>query len=81
MRIVIAGFAKTGTTGLFAQLRNSIDGDIRTLFEASGYVPQERDAQRAVLVKILIGDDNHTAAEKWPFFLLCLKLRSQRERQ
>lgn len=60
MRIVIAGLAKTGTSGLFAQLKNSIDGDIRALFEVSDYVPQELDTQRTVLAKILIGSDNHT---------------------
>lgn len=59
MRIVIAGLARTGTTGLFAQLRNSIEGDVRTLFEVNGYVPEELDTQRTVLAKILIGRDNH----------------------
>ena len=59
MKIVIAGLAKTGTTGLFYKLRNSTPGSPRTLFEARSYAPRPRDDERGVLAKILVGREGY----------------------
>ncbi|MBS3079633.1 sulfotransferase domain-containing protein [Candidatus Pacearchaeota archaeon] len=58
MKILIAGFAKTGTTGLFFKIRNSIGGEVRELFEVRNYQPMPDDNKKLVLAKVLIGAQN-----------------------
>jgi len=59
MKILIAGFAKTGTTGLFFKIRNSINGNCRELFEARTYKHDLDDDKKTVLAKVLIGAGNY----------------------
>ncbi|RMF57227.1 MAG: hypothetical protein D6748_11590 [Calditrichaeota bacterium] len=56
MKILIAGAPKTGTTGLFYKIKNSMPGGdrVRTLFEPSHYSPEPGDEQTGVLAKVLI---------------------------
>ena len=53
-RIVIFGPYKTGTTGLFYRIRDSLSGNVRTLFESNEYVPEEGDAYRWILAKTML---------------------------
>jgi hypothetical protein len=55
MKILVAGQAKTGTTGLFFKIRNSLEGNVRLLFEPSEYKSLPKDDEKTVLAKILIG--------------------------
>lgn len=57
-KVVILGAAKSGTTGLFFKIRNSLPGNTRCLFEPDDYqyVPAPGDDSRPVLVKVLFGD-------------------------
>lgn len=54
MKLVIAGSPKTGTTGLFYKIRNSVAGPVRELFEPGLHVPEPVDEARSVLAKKLI---------------------------
>ncbi len=53
--IVIFGAYKSGTTGLFYKIRNSLPAPPRALFEAARYDPQPDDARTGVLAKIILG--------------------------
>lgn len=54
-KIVIFGPYKSGTTGLFYKIRNSLPGNVRTLFEPTEYVPHDEDNNRWVLSKTITG--------------------------
>jgi len=52
---VIFGQYKSGTTALFCQLRDALNGrEIRGLFEESEYVETEGDANRWLLAKVIL---------------------------
>ncbi|MBT3368206.1 MAG: hypothetical protein HN416_13720 [Nitrospina sp.] len=53
--IVIFGPYKSGTTGLFYKIRNSLSGTVRTLFEPKQYVPETGDEDRWILAKTILG--------------------------
>jgi hypothetical protein len=55
LKIVIFGPYKSGTTGLFYKVRNSLPGEARTLFEPNEYRPQTGDDTRWVLAKTILG--------------------------
>ncbi len=55
MKIVIVGISKTGTTGLFYKIRNSVQGQVREIFEVPSYEPRPEDHHATVLAKILLG--------------------------
>lgn len=58
MKILIAGSPKTGTTGLFYLLRNSMAGAPRLLFEETApYTPEPSDDERGVLAKVVVNPD------------------------
>lgn len=59
MKILIAGFAKTGTTGIFFKIRNSLNGICRELFESRKYEPLPLDNTYDILAKVLIGAGNY----------------------
>ncbi|MCB1150862.1 hypothetical protein KDK88_04905 [bacterium] len=55
MRILISGSPKTGTTGLFYKIRNSIQGKPRLLFEVTPpYQYEAGDEERGVLAKVVV---------------------------
>lgn len=55
MKILLVGQAKTGTTGLYYRLRNSLSGRVQELFECHG-CPDELDPNADhVVAKMLIG--------------------------
>lgn len=59
MKILIAGYAKTGTTGLFFKIKNSIKEEIRELFEIRNYQPIPGEEKKTILAKVLIGAGNY----------------------
>jgi hypothetical protein len=61
LSIVIFGPYKSGTTGLFYKIRNSLPWTPRTLFEADAYVPEPDDPACGVLAKIILGVDESPA--------------------
>lgn len=54
-RIVIFGQYKSGTTGLFTKIRNSLEYAPRELFEAENYLAHPTDRRSGVLAKIIVG--------------------------
>ncbi len=56
-RILIAGAPKTGTTGLFYKIRNSMPGEPRELFEVATYEPLPDDGETGVVAKVVVGPD------------------------
>jgi hypothetical protein len=53
--IAILGMYKSGTTALFYRIKNSLAGDVRTLFEPDRYEPEPADLHRWVLAKVILG--------------------------
>ncbi|MEP7292050.1 MAG: hypothetical protein ABI835_09710 [Chloroflexota bacterium] len=53
MKIVIFGAYKSGTTGLFYKIKNSMPTEPRVLFEPAEYTPEPFES--AVLAKVMIG--------------------------
>ncbi len=53
-KIVIFGQYKTGTTGVFYKIRNSLDGPVRELFECNEYVSSAEDSRRWILAKTML---------------------------
>jgi hypothetical protein len=53
-KIVIFGAYKTGTTGLFYKIKNSLPPNVRPLFEENRYVFREGDDRRWVLAKTML---------------------------
>jgi len=56
MKIVIAGLGKSGTTGLFFKVKNSLPEDTKCLFEPRRHIPTAEDLKVTVLAKILLYD-------------------------
>jgi hypothetical protein len=54
MKIVIAGLGKSGTTGLFFKIKNSLSSGARCLFEPDRYALLAEDRELTVLAKILL---------------------------
>jgi hypothetical protein len=54
-KIAIFGQYKTGTTGLFTKIRNSLPYRPRCLFEEASYIPQAEDRRIGVLAKVMLG--------------------------
>jgi hypothetical protein len=81
MQIVIAGLAKTGTTGLFYKLKNSLPEPARELFETTVYEPKPGDGDRDVLAKILIGRESYADYDSFDRFdkKICI-VRDPRDR-
>jgi len=61
LSIVIFGPYKSGTTGVFYKIRNSLPWTPRILFEADAYVPEPVDSECGVLAKIILGVDESPA--------------------
>ena len=68
-KIVIFGPYKSGTTALFYKIKNSLQGDIRTLFEPDEYVPVEGDDKRWVLAKTILGVEDGPRRVKCETFM------------
>lgn len=68
-KIVIFGQYKTGTTGLFTKVRNSLPADTRTLFEPLWYVPEDSDDRRWVLAKTILKEPGHSEPVDYESFL------------
>jgi len=68
-KIVIFGQYKTGTTGLFTTIRNSLPSETRTLFEPLGYIPEASDNQRWVLAKTIIKEPEHPEPVDYASFM------------
>lgn len=71
-RIVIFGQYKTGTTGLFTKIRNSLpleEPDPRTLFEQREYRPEPEDESRWVLAKTILKYVGHPDPVDYESFL------------
>ena len=67
-KIVIAGLAKTGTTGLFYKIRNSLTGPVRELFEPTEFSAEPQDVKKVVLAKILVGRSKYADYEAFAQF-------------
>ncbi len=57
LSIVVFGPYRSGTTGVFYKIRNSLSWTPRILFEADAYVPEPVDSECGVLAKIILGVD------------------------
>jgi LmbE family N-acetylglucosaminyl deacetylase/glycosyltransferase involved in cell wall biosynthesis len=55
LKIAVFGFYKTGTTGLYHKILNSLDPPPRQLFEPRQYRPAPEDDERPVLAKVILG--------------------------
>jgi hypothetical protein len=55
MKILIAGLAKTGTTGLLYLVKSSMGGEPRLLFEPQAYPAQLASHRGDIIAKVLIG--------------------------
>ena len=55
MKILIAGLAKTGTTGLLYLIKNSISGEPRLLFEPQEYPAHLASYAGDLIAKVLVG--------------------------
>lgn len=58
-KIVVYGQYKTGTTGLFTRIRNSLPDGCRTLFESNQYIREDQDDSRWVLAKVILKEPGH----------------------
>ena len=54
-RIAIFGQYKTGTTGLYYKIKNSLPASVRTLFEPQRFTTHPDDATRPILAKVILG--------------------------
>jgi hypothetical protein len=52
--MVVFGQYRTGTTALFYRIKNSLSGEVRTLFEVVDYAEEPDDARRDVLAKVIL---------------------------
>lgn len=68
-RIAILGQYKSGTTGLFYKIKNSLPPPVRTLFEPYEYVAEPEDAGRWVLAKVILGLADGVEAVRYATFL------------
>jgi hypothetical protein len=67
--IVIFGQYKSGTTGLFTKVRNSLPENTRTLFESLTYDPEEGDPFRWVLAKTILKEPGHPEPVNYKSFM------------
>lgn len=58
-KIVVFGQYKTGTTGFFTRIRNSLPESTRTLFESNEYIQEDQDKSRWVLAKVILKEPGH----------------------
>lgn len=68
-KIVIFGSYKTGTTGLFYKIANSLPGSARYLFEAQEYKPEIADSNQWVLAKIILWFNRQELIPRYESFL------------
>ncbi|MBK1724478.1 hypothetical protein [Thiocystis violacea] len=68
-KIVIFGQYKSGTTGVFTKIRNSLPADTRTLFEPLAYNAEDQDANRWVLAKTILKFVGHPEPVDYDSFL------------
>ncbi len=68
-RVVIFGPYKSGTTGLFYKIKNSLSGTVRTLFEPRRYLRENGDAGSWVLSKTILGAGEGPENVKYSDFL------------
>lgn len=68
-RIVVFGPYKSGTTGLFYKIRNSLPGPVRTLFEPKAYLPEKGDTDCWVLAKTILGAGSESEGTDYSGFL------------
>ena len=77
----MAGLAKTGTTGLYYQIKNSLDGEARVLFEETQYKREAGDDEKIVLAKTLIGREGYADFSSFdPFDKKVCIVRDPRDR-
>ena len=69
-KIVILGEAKSGTTGLYFKIKNSISPNARCVFEPKGYQyhSEAGDNNRPVLAKVLFGNPKIFSYESFSSF-------------
>ena len=81
LKVIVAGLAKTGTTGLFYQIRNSLEGEARILFEQTEYERRSGDDEKLVLAKTLIGREGYADFSSFdPFHKKVCIVRDPRDR-
>lgn len=68
-KIVVFGQYKSGTTGVFTKIRNSLPGEPRTLFEPLLYQPEAGDDARWVLAKTILKFVGHPQPVDYDSFL------------
>lgn len=68
-KIVVFGQYKTGTTGVFTQIRNSLPSGSRALFEPASYEPETLDDKRWVLAKTILKFAGHPEPVDYDSFL------------
>lgn len=68
-KIVIFGPYKTGTTGLFYKIANSLPEAPRVFFEKPAYVPEAGDGQRWVLAKTILWYDDGPPPVRYDTFM------------
>lgn len=68
-KIVIFGQYKSGTTGVFTKIRNSLPGEPRTLFEPLVYTPEPADVDRWVIAKTILKFAGHPEPVDYDSFL------------
>jgi len=69
MKILITGLPKTGTTGLFYTIRQSLGGgEVREMFEPAAYERQESDEAQGVLAKALLAQPHPVDYESFSGF-------------
>ena len=68
MKIVIAGLGKSGTTGLFFKIKNSIKKEAICFFEPDQYIPPVEKHNETILAKILIDNPERKDFESFREF-------------
>jgi hypothetical protein len=69
LSIVIFGPYKSGTTGLYTKIANSLSGPIESVFEQASYDGANRDPNAWVLAKTMIWYDDSSIVDKYGTFL------------
>ena len=68
-KIVIFGPYKSGTTGLFYKIKNSLQHNTRYLFEATEYLAENADDDRNVLAKVILAVNGEQLGYRYNTFM------------
>lgn len=68
-KIAIFGQYKTGTTGLFYKIKNSLPPSTRTLHEEPRFTAQSGDKKRPILAKVILGRPDSSHAVDYDSFM------------